>query len=60
MAIDTQERVAGLEADNASTADRLAPIEGKINSNFRWTIGLMVVLHGITISAIFAAAALFN
>ena len=49
------ERIASLEADNRNLASRMDRLE----SNQRFTIGLMVVLHGVTISAIFAAAALF-
>lgn len=52
------ERIARLEADSTNTASRLDRIEGKIDSNFKWTIGIMVVLHGITIAMI--GTALFS
>ena len=51
-----QARVARLEAEYEGLSARMDRLE----SGQRWTIGLMVVLHGITISAIFMAAALFN
>lgn len=53
---NAQERIIRLESAREDMAARMDRLE----SNQRWTIGLMVVLHGITISAIFAAAALFN
>ena len=56
MATDTQERIVRMEAEYKGLGARM----DRLGSGQRWTIGLMVVLHGITISAIFAAAALFN
>ena len=56
MTTDTQERIVRLETENEGLSARMDRLE----SGQRWTIGLMVVLHGITISSIFAAAALFS
>jgi len=53
---NAQERIIRLESAREDMAARMDRLE----SNQRWTIGLMVVLHGITVSAIFVAAALFN
>ena len=57
-----EERTARLEADRDNEQEwrqamvaRLDRLEG----NQRWIIGLMIGLHGVTIGAIFAAAALF-
>lgn len=53
---NSHERIVRLEAAREDMVARMDRLE----SNQRWTIGLMVVLHGVTISAIFAAAALFS
>ena len=57
-----EERVARLEAERENEQEwrremmtRLDRLEG----NQRWIIGIMVLLHSVTIGAIFAAAALF-
>ena len=57
-----EERVARLEAERENEVEwrremmtRLDRLEG----NQRWIIGIMVLLHSVTIGAIFAAAALF-
>lgn len=57
-----EERTARLEAERENEQEwrreilaRLDRLEG----NQRWMIGLMIGLHGVTIGAIFAAAALF-
>ena len=39
--------------------DRLEARVDRLDGNQRWIIGLMIGLHGVTIGAIFAAAALF-
>ncbi len=39
--------------------DRLEARVDRLEANQRWIIGLMIGLHGVTIGAIFAAAALF-
>ena len=48
-------RMDVLEANIENISKRLDRLE----SNQRWIIGLMIGLHGVTIGAIFAAAALF-
>ena len=57
-----EERVTRLEAERENEVEwrremmtRLDRLEG----NQRWIIGIMVLLHSVTIGAIFAAAALF-
>ena len=57
-----EERTARLEAERENEQEwrreMLARI-GRLEGNQRWIIGLMIGLHGVTIGAIFAAAALF-
>ena len=57
-----EERTARLESERENEVEwrremmtRLDRLEG----NQRWIIGIMVLLHSVTIGAIFAAAALF-
>lgn len=64
-----EERTARLEAECENEQEwrremlaRLGRLEGRIDrleANQRWIIGLMIGLHGVTIGAIFAVAALF-
>ena len=68
-----EERTARLEAERDNEQEwrremlaRLGHLEARqdarldrVEANQRWIIGLMIGLHGVTIGAIFAAAALF-
>ena len=64
-----EERTARLEAERENEQEwrremlaRFGWLEARLDrleANQRWLIGLMVGLHGVTIGAIFAAAALF-
>ena len=57
-----EERTARLEAERENEQEwrreMLARLD-RLEANQRWIIGLMIGLHGVTIGAIFAAAALF-
>ena len=57
-----EERTARLEAERENEQEwrreMLARLD-RLEVNQRWMIGLMIGLHGVTIGAIFAAAALF-
>ena len=57
-----EERTARLEAERENEPEwrreMLARLD-RLEANQRWIIGLMIGLHGVTIGAIFAAAALF-
>ncbi|MDE2688540.1 MAG: hypothetical protein OXI16_13735 [Chloroflexota bacterium] len=67
-AIETQQRLmlgemrenARRADDNARRADdNYKVLVNKMESNQRWTIGLMVTLNAVTVSTIIGAAALF-
>ena len=57
-----EERTARLEAERENEQEwrreMLARLD-RLEANQRWIIGLVIGLHGVTIGAIFAAAALF-
>ena len=64
-----EERTARLEAERENEQDwrreilaRFGRLEARLDrleANQRWIIGLLIGLHGVTIGAIFAVAALF-
>ncbi len=57
-----EERTARLEAERENEQEWRREILARLDrleANQRWMIGLMIGLHGVTIGAIFAAAALF-
>ena len=61
-----REILARLEQMDTRQNERLEQIDARqdarldrVEGNQRWIIGLIVGLHGVTIGAIFAAAALF-
>ena len=57
-----EERMARLEAARENEQEWRQSIVARLDrleGNQRWIIGLMIGLHGVTIGAIFAAAALF-
>ena len=60
-AIETQQRLMlGEMRENARRADdNYKVLVNKMESNQRWTIGLMVTLNAVTVSTIIGAAALF-
>ena len=57
-----EERLARLESERENEyewrREMLARLD-RLEGNQRWIIGIMVLLHSVTIGAIFAAAALF-
>ena len=57
-----EERTARLEAERENEQEwrreMLARLE-RLEANQRWMVGLTILLHSVTIGAIFAAAALF-
>ena len=57
-----EERTARLEAERENEQEWRREILARLDrleANQRWMIGLVIGLHGVTIGAIFAAAALF-
>ena len=64
-----EERVTRLESERENEyewrremlarLDRLESNQQRLESNLRWVLGATILLHSVTIGAIFAAAALF-